>query len=220
MQAEITQSMHSLYVYCHIRSQALEGHRLFDMAIKHFEQQEISILAYLLLAQISMAHFNGKIVDSDYYLTGIRLAYKFWHEDQIAVLLRSYYVAEDLREKNSFDTNQQEQVYRDFLEIFRLHGQRWGEMYMLFCLGDICTYNERLDEAENYARQSFDGFLQLGDRWGCAWATMGLAWVYEKAERYYEALHMWQEHQEFCAEGGGPGGVVYAFANKAKSHGD
>jgi predicted ATPase/DNA-binding NarL/FixJ family response regulator len=214
---EIHQSMHSLYVFCHIRMQAAEGERLFDLAIKRFEQEDSAILAYLSLARIQLYWFNGKSIDHNQFLRAIRLARTFWIEDQIALPLRAYFwVRNDPKVKAHFDDRQYEQVCRDFLEIFRTHAQPWGAAYMLFCLGDISRWHGQLEEADSYFRQSMNDFLLMGDRWGSCWSSMGLAWVTEASEHYHEALYLWEQHQEVCAEVGDRGGVVYALANEAR----
>ncbi len=218
MAPEIYQSMHSLYIFCHIRVQATEGQRLFDLAVERFEHEDSAMLAYLLLAQICLSWFNGKIVTVEQYPRAIQMARKYWVEDQIAVLIHSYnYCRDDLLASKLYDDQLREQECLDFLGTFRAHGQRWGVTYMLFCLGENCIFTGRLDEAEKYFQESLDGFLEIGDRWGCAWSTMGLAWVFEESLSYHKAIRFWHEHQEICAEVGDRGGVVYALAFKARN---
>ncbi len=217
MAQEIHQSMHSLYLFCHIRTQAAEGQRLFDLAVNRFEPEESATLAYLLLAQISLSWFNGKMVSVQQYPRAIRLASKYWVEDHIAIVIHSYnYCRDDLLASKLFDDQLQEQFCRNFLETFRAKGQHWGVVYMLYCLGEVYGFTGQLDQAKKYFQYSLDGFLQIGDHWGCAWSTMGLGWEFEASEKYSEALQMWQEHQDFCAEVGDRGGVVFALANKAR----
>jgi predicted ATPase/DNA-binding CsgD family transcriptional regulator len=217
MADEIRQSMHSLYVFCHIRAHAPECERLFDLAIHHFNHEDSAILAYLLLVRITLRLFNGKDFDHDQFLRGIRLAYTFWTEDEIAIPLRAHlWVRDELMQRELYNILQYEQLCRDFIKIFRVHAQPWGIAYLLFCLGDMYHSLGQNDEAEKYFRQSMNNFLEMGDRWASAWSSMGLAWVMEASERYHEALQWWVLHQEVCVEVGDRGGLVYVLANKAK----
>ena len=214
---EVHQSMHSLYVFCHIRAHASECERLFDMAIKRFEHEDSATLAYLFLARITLRWFNGKDIDHDQFLRGTQLAYTFWTEDEIAIPLRAYHwVRHKLAIKNLYNSLQYEQLCRDFIEIFRAHAQPWGIAYLLFCLGDMHHSIGQNDEAEKYFRQSMNNFLEMGDRWASAWSSMGLAWIKEMSQQYHEALEWWEQHQQVCAEVGDRGGVVYTLANKAR----
>ena len=214
---EISQSMHSFYVFCHIRAQAVEGERLFNLAFKHFEHEDSAMFAYLFLAQKCMAWFNGKIIGADQTLRAIRLAYTFCTEDHIAILVGTYGdVREELIANGLIDSQYDEQVYREFLELFRTRGQIWGATFMLINLAGLNQWvYENLDEAERYYRESLDAFLQMGDRWASAWATNGLGCLLDKTHRYQESLQMFQQHQEVCAEVGDRGGVVTALASKA-----
>jgi predicted ATPase/DNA-binding CsgD family transcriptional regulator len=212
----IHQSMHSLYIFCHIRAQAAEGQRLFDLAVRHFENDNSPTLAYLLLGGIRLSWFNGRNIDASRVRRAIRLAYTFWTEDEIAILIRSYIEAREVFIANYlFYDKQYEQVCRDFYERFTAHAQPWGASFMLFNLGGASLNRGQFDGAERYYRESLDGFLLIGDRWASAWPLMGLAWLFQRTERYHEALQMWQEHLDICAEVGDRGGVVYALANKA-----
>ncbi len=219
MRDAIHQSMHSLYVFCHIRAQAPEGQRLFDLAVSRFEHEDSATLAYLLLAGTCMAFFNGKILALDQFPRAIRMAYTYWTEDQIALLLGGYAasMSKELTERKLFDDQQLENLFRDFLDIFRTHNQPWGINFMLYGVGCRCANQGKLEEAERYIRQSLTGFLQIGDHWGGAWTTMGLAYVCECSGRYDEALQLWQDHEDFCAEVGDRGGVVFALARKARA---
>ncbi|MBC7809827.1 MAG: AAA family ATPase, partial [Burkholderiales bacterium] len=85
----IHQSMHSFYVFCHIRAQAAEGERLFDLAFKRFEHEDSAMLAYIILARLILAWFNGRQGQANDYPKAIQLAYTYWFSDEIAILLRS-----------------------------------------------------------------------------------------------------------------------------------
>jgi predicted ATPase/DNA-binding CsgD family transcriptional regulator len=218
MRDEIHQSMHSLFLFCHIRAQNVEGERLFDLAVNRFEQKDSATLAYLLMARTNLATFNGRVVGVDQFPRAIRLVDEFWSEDELALLLWTYiWIREELIAKHLFDDLQYEQVCRELLERFRIHNQPWGAAYMLYCLGVIFqNFKGQLAEAESYYRQSLDGFHQIGDRWASAWSVMGLARVSESSQQYREALQLWQEHRDICAEVGDQGGVVNALSRKAR----
>ena len=219
MADEIRQSMHSLFVCCHIRAHASECEMLFEMAIRRFGDEDSAMLAYLLLAHTCMVSFNGRDVDAEPMLRALRLAYTFWTDDEIALQLKASSLALNGLNLNTVDDHlQEEQLYHDFHEIFRIHAQPWGRAYMLFCLGNIYHSRGQNDEAEKYFRQSMNDFLLMGDRWGSAWSSMGLAWVMEASQRNHEALQFWEQHQEVCAEVGDRGGVVFALACKARVH--
>ncbi len=218
MREQIHHSMHSLYLFCHIRAQAVVGEPLFNVAVKRFELEDSATLAYLLLARTWLAWFNGRSIGVDQYPRAIQLATTFWTDDEIAILLAIYGpISKELISNGLFDEQRQEQLFQDFLEIFRAHDQLWGEAIVLYCLGQMSHYAKgQVEAAEQYQRASLDGFLRLGDRWGSAWSAMGLADVLETLGRYPESLQMWHEHQDICAEVGDPGGVIYALANKAR----
>lgn len=217
MAHEIHQSMHSLFVFCHIRAKAVEGERLFDLAVKRFEHEDSATLAYLLLARTWLAWFNGRIIGVEEFPKAVRLAYATWTDDKIVMPLRSYvYLRHELALNNIFDIEQYEQICRDFLERFRARDQHWGVAWMLFCLGEIFLFNKKLDEAEQYFRESQHNFLQIADRWASCWSSMGLVLVLEMSERYREAQQLWQEHWGICSEVGDWGGTVHAPAEKAR----
>lgn len=127
---DIQQSMHSLYVFCYIRAQAQEGQRHFDLALKRFMHDDSAPLAYLLIARSSMAGFNGRWsgeIHTGHVIRGIQLAYTFWTEDEIAIQLQIY---RHFREELKTDVNLRlEQLYRDFLELLRMHDQTWGAIF-------------------------------------------------------------------------------------------
>src|SRR5262249_50182257 len=75
MQREIQQSMHSLYVFCHIRAQGVEGQRLFDMAVERFEHEDSAMLAYLLLARNGFLGLNRRECNLNELNRAMRLAY-------------------------------------------------------------------------------------------------------------------------------------------------
>jgi predicted ATPase/DNA-binding CsgD family transcriptional regulator len=205
MMPEIHQSMHSLYLFCHIRVKSLEGERLFELAFNRFEHDDSATLAYILLARVVMGEFNGKYVETDQYLRAVRMAYDFWTEDEIAIPLGI-----------GFDDRRYEPVCRDFLERFRTHARPWGVSYMLYCQGAFFRQNGQLHEAELCHRQSLDGFLQIGDRWASAWPIMGLAWVFEASEQYREAQQLWQMHEDICVAVGDRGAAVIVPAERAR----
>jgi ATP/maltotriose-dependent transcriptional regulator MalT len=217
MRHEIHQSMHSLFVFCHLRGQAVEGERLFDLAITRFEPEDSATLAYLLLARPWLAWFNGRTVGVEQFPRAIQLAYTLWTEDVIAMPLRSYdYLREGLLSNNLFDDQRQEQVYRDFLERFRSSGQRWGAAFMLFCLGEILDLQCNSDEAQKYLRESKTNFIQIGDRWASLWPDLLLGGYLGKSGKYQEALQLWQEHQDIGREVGQGDAIVYALTRKTE----
>jgi predicted ATPase/DNA-binding CsgD family transcriptional regulator len=215
---EIHRSMHSLYLFCHIRSQTPEGERLFRLAIKRFEHEENATLTYLLLGLLSLNAFNGSHAERHQVFRAFRLAYTYWTEDKIATLLISHwYFHDQVTLPDGYTPQFQEQALQDFLEIFRAHNQPWGVNFLLYCLGDLWSYlGKRLEEAESNCRAALNSYLQMGDDWACAWATMGLAKIFESSQRYREAFQMWQQHQDFCAGIGDQGGVVVGLASKAR----
>lgn len=214
MLTDIDQSMHSLYLFCHIRAQAVAGERLFKLAVDHFEPEDSPTLTYLILAQWSMAGFNGRrsITENEFNRV-FRLVETFWTSDKIAIHLRCFIY--DFTYEGLTATPREERFLHNFLEVFRSHNQPWGAAFILYCLGDTFNIRNRFDEAEKYYRESLEAFLKLGDRWAAAWPMMGLGWVYDRAGRYREGIHYWQQHQDLCAEVGDHGGVVYAFSQKA-----
>lgn len=217
MRHEIHQSMHSLIVFCHIRAQAVEGERLFDLAVKRFEHEDSATLAYLLLTHIWLASLNGRFIEPEQFLKAIRMADALWTDDEMAMPLNSYgYLREKLLSNKLFDDERQAQIYHNFLERFRARNQHWGVTWMLHCLGEIFLFARKLDEAENYFRQSQHNFLQIGDRWASCWSSVRLAKVLELTERYQEAHQVWQEHWDICAEVGDRGGTVYVPAERAR----
>jgi predicted ATPase/DNA-binding CsgD family transcriptional regulator len=217
MAHEIHQSMHSMYLFCHIRSQTVEGERLFDLAFKRFEHDDSAMLAYILLGRVRLAGFNGRNIDANQFPRAIRLAYTFWTDDEIAMLLNVYsHFREELIASKRWDDEQQEQVCRHFLELFRISNQDWGATWMLVCLGAIFECNGRFEEAERCFLESKDSFLNIGDRWASAWPSMFLAFVFEQTGRYNEADHEWQEHQDICAEVDDRGAAVAAPTQRAR----
>ncbi len=216
MEHEIHQSMHSLFVFCHIRSQAVDGERLFELAIKRFEQKDSAVLAYLLLTRTWMAWFNGRGVGIEQFPRAIRMAYAFWTEDEIALPLGVYFhLRDELLSNRIFDDAQQEQVYRHFLKLFRLRDQHWAVAYMLYCLGRLLHHNAQYDEAEQYCRESKDIFLQIGDRWAALWSDLVLVPYLVRSGRYSEALQLLQNHEDIAIELKEGDAIVSALTLKA-----
>jgi predicted ATPase/DNA-binding CsgD family transcriptional regulator len=211
----IYQSMHSLYLVCHIRAHAVEGERLFDLAFERFEHEDSAMLGYILPARMCFEWFNGHSSQDDEYHRALQLAYRFWNDDDIAIHLPSYISRNAVFARKLFDYERQEQVYHDFFERFRTHGQSWGAIFMVYCLGELHYGDGQLDKAETCFRQSLNDFLHLGDRWASCWSSTGLGLVLESSQQYWESFQMWQLHQDICAEVGDRGGVVFALAKKA-----
>lgn len=217
MRDEIHQSMHSLFVFCHIRGHTVDSEHLLNAAIKRFEQEDSATLAYLLLARTMAAALNGRSVGAEQFSKAIRLAYAFWTEDEIAMPLRAYF---DLREEfivnKLFDDQQQEQVFHHFLTLFRMQNQLWGVAYILYCLGCLyCDYGN-IDQAEKLLHESEALFLDIGDGWASCWASMGLAVAFECLGRYTEAHQKWRDHQNRCAEVGDRGATVFVPEMRAQ----
>jgi hypothetical protein len=213
---EIDQSMHSLYVFCHIRTQAVEGERLFDLAVKRFEYDESAVFAYLFLARMALGWFNGNYIGADQLPRITSMAYTFCTDDRIAVLLGTYQNDPEKLIGDSVWSRYREQMYYDFLQLFKSKNQNWGVTFVTMQLGylNLWIYGQ-VDVGERYFRESFNSFLQMGDRWASAWSSNGLAGILDQSQRYQESLQMWQQHEDVCAEVGDSGGVVYALANKA-----
>jgi DNA-binding CsgD family transcriptional regulator len=212
---EIRQSIHSLFLYCHIRAKTFDAERLFNLAIERFRGEENELFLLLVTMRIWMEGSNRRQSDSGDFNV-IRLLTTLITDDENAMVLWVCADPDYTIARTMLDGQDIFAFYQHFLDLFKRKNQPWGVAWILLCMGDSAFYRQQPERAAEYYRESQKRFLQIGDRWASAWPSMGLGAVFEFVGDYEAADRQWQEHVDVCAEVSDQGATVFAPAQRAR----
>jgi predicted ATPase/DNA-binding CsgD family transcriptional regulator len=204
---DITNALHSLTLFYHIRSRFVEGYHLFSIAVERFRPTKTVLLGQLILLQGWFAHFHGRCCGQPRRLLseGVSILQEFGALDTMPVAesILLFYV------QGPEDYTQLQHLYRQNLAAFRVRADPWGAAWTLMALGMLERGAQRYETAHTYLQQSAEIYRQLGSAWASVWALHGLGWLLLDMGRYEDACHYYQDSIEINREAGDVSGVLF-----------
>jgi DNA-binding CsgD family transcriptional regulator len=208
-ESELEQCWHTLFLFFQMRTKTIDGERIFDLAVKRFEQTESTLAGCFLMAWSWFVHWNGGSWsrNTETIQKGLRLLRTFGVAKEAALPL----VITCLEKTLNDSYEEMRLFFRENLETFRNQGKKWGVGWTFYCLGQISWQTRKFDESEAYYRESIKSFKEMSNRWGLGWALGGLAVLFYDSEKYDQLQPLLQEHLNIVREIGDTGGIVWSL---------
>ncbi len=207
---ELRRALVSLALFCDMRSRFQEGAELFTAAVDGLSSPPpIDLTGQVLLGVLLVVQgwFASRLYQSGESgrLTreGLALLEPLGSRWELAFAYQfgAFNAADDLEGEL--------ERFQRALQIYREHGDRWGEAVILESLGTLVFYRERdYGRAHRLLEESLSIRRRLGDRWGMAMVLFTLGALAQDRGKRREARDYYSESYELRRQIGDPWGMA------------
>jgi predicted ATPase/DNA-binding NarL/FixJ family response regulator len=207
---ELNRAVDGLALFYMMRSRAVEGERVLGQTLHDLGQVEnaLSAKVLLFLARFELTRDSDKSIELAQ--RGLTLSHIYLPPGEAGfalALIQHAIAALSYSGKDSY-SDETRQLEKN-LTACHQEGDRWGEAWLLYCLGALALESKNYDEAHQFSQESASIFRALGNSWAATFPLGSLAQMLTESGRYEEARELIYEVQATNRTMGDLQGIIY-----------